>query len=101
MTHDRRVATGKTPGSDRHTRLHNVTLSKASRSLLRELRVGIPAPGGSEPEQLASRRGLAAGRSVPASGTQTFVTVTAVPEPATLALFAAAAGLAAVARRRR
>ena len=30
-----------------------------------------------------------------------FVTITAVPEPATLALFAAAAGLAALARRRR
>jgi uncharacterized protein with beta-barrel porin domain len=39
---------------------------------------------------------------VPASGTQTFVTVTAVPEPSTLALCAAAAaGLAALARRRR
>jgi len=37
---------------------------------------------------------------VPASGTQTFVTVTAVPEPATLVLLAAAAGLAAFTRRR-
>jgi hypothetical protein len=36
---------------------------------------------------------------VPGTGSQTFVTITAVPEPATLALLAAAAGLAAVARR--
>jgi autotransporter-associated beta strand protein len=39
------------------------------------------------------------GSHVPASGTQTFVTVTAVPEPATLALLAAAAGLCLRARR--
>jgi hypothetical protein len=37
---------------------------------------------------------------VPASGTQTFVTITAVVEPATLALLAAAAGLAVLATRR-
>jgi len=37
----------------------------------------------------------------PASGTQTFVTITAVPEPATLMLLAAgAAGLALVRRAR-
>ena len=42
-----------------------------------------------------------AGCHVPASGTQTFVTITAVPEPATLALLAAAAGLAALATRRK
>jgi hypothetical protein len=41
------------------------------------------------------------GSHQPGTGTQTFVTVTAVPEPATLALrAAAAAGLAAVARSR-
>jgi hypothetical protein len=40
------------------------------------------------------------GSHLPATGTQTFVTITAVPEPATLALFAAAASLAAFARRR-
>jgi hypothetical protein len=37
---------------------------------------------------------------VPASGTQTFVTVTAVPEPATLVLLAAAASLALLRRAR-
>ena len=37
----------------------------------------------------------------PASGTQTFVTITAVPEPATLVLLAAGvAGLAALRRRK-
>jgi hypothetical protein len=35
---------------------------------------------------------------VPATGTQTFVAITAVPEPSTLVLLAA--GLAALARRR-
>jgi hypothetical protein len=37
---------------------------------------------------------------VPDSGTQTFVTVTAVPEPATLGLLVAAAGCGALLRRR-
>jgi hypothetical protein len=38
---------------------------------------------------------------LPGTGTQIFVTVTAVPEPTTLALLAAAAGLAGLARIRR
>jgi hypothetical protein len=40
-------------------------------------------------------------RHLPASGSQTFVTITAVPEPATLALLAAAAGLISLTHRRR
>jgi fibronectin-binding autotransporter adhesin len=40
------------------------------------------------------------GDYLPVSGTQTFVTITAVPEPGTLALVAAAAGVAAAGRRR-
>jgi uncharacterized protein with beta-barrel porin domain len=38
---------------------------------------------------------------LPASGTQTFVTVTAVPEPSTYVMLAIAGGIAAVAARRR
>jgi len=41
------------------------------------------------------------GDYLPGSGSQTFVTITAVPEPATLALLAAGLGLAAVAARSR
>ena len=55
-----------------------------------------------DPADLAAIRPLNfQGSHVPGTGTQTFVTVTAVPEPTTLALVAAAAGLAALAARRR
>jgi len=40
------------------------------------------------------------GDYLPVAGTQTFVTITAVPEPTTLAVLATAAGLAVLARRR-
>ncbi len=38
---------------------------------------------------------------LPGSGTQTFVTVTAVPEPSTYVMLAIAAGIGAIAARRR
>ena len=38
---------------------------------------------------------------LPVSGTQTFVTVTAVPEPSTYVMLAIAAGIGAIAARRR
>jgi len=41
------------------------------------------------------------GDFLPASGTQTFVTVTAVPEPSTYVMLAIAGGIGAIAARRR